>query len=374
MTTNDVSDTRISDERLQNMLNAEIPLGMSVEDARSLISEVISRRTDHDMMANFVRPLIPEGQNPEQAESVFAWIGMLDHYRKLASRHPQPVNEPAEWQVEKAARAIHWEQYEDPAQAEHEWNHWAGSADYARKLARSALRAASIPAPERSKEEVITIDGMQATICEALLDAFPMADKVADNYAAVAAKAVAANARLRRPLVAWACLTCNSSRSVDPCPKCGTALTKPADGWVWPGLPDIGRIRELAREVGYAIGVHGSLERDLDLIAAPWVADAVEPMELAEHIAYGLGGNVVDFERQDKPCGRWSCNIHTPDWTKMIDLSVMPPVPVPVTITDEMVERFMEGWNDSHPEMSHDMRPSVKAGLTAALSKPGEQG
>jgi hypothetical protein len=127
--------------------------------------------------------------------------------------------------------------------------------------------------------------------------------------------------------VAWACLTCNSPRSVDPCPKCGTALTKPADGWEWPGLPDIGRIRELAREVGYAVGVHGSLERDLDLIAAPWVADAVAPLALAEHIAAGLGGRVVDAERQDKPCGRWACNIHTPDWTKMIDLSVMPPAP-----------------------------------------------
>lgn len=125
--------------------------------------------------------------------------------------------------------------------------------------------------------------------------------------------------------VAWACKTCNSPRSIDPCPKCGTSLTKPADGWEWPGLPDINRIRELAREVGYAVGVHGSQERDFDLIAAPWVENAVGPLELAQHIAAGLGGRVVDYERQDKPCGRWSCNIHTPDWTKLIDLSVMPP-------------------------------------------------
>lgn len=125
--------------------------------------------------------------------------------------------------------------------------------------------------------------------------------------------------------VAWACVKCNSPRSVDPCPKCGTPLTKPADGWEWPGLPDLARIRDLAREVGYAVGVHGTMERDLDLIAAPWVAEAVEPLALAQHIAEGLGGRVVDFETQDKPCGRWSCNIHTPDWTKMIDLSVMPP-------------------------------------------------
>lgn len=127
--------------------------------------------------------------------------------------------------------------------------------------------------------------------------------------------------------VMWACKTCNSPRAVDPCPKCGTSLTKPADGWSWPGLPDIDRIRELAREVGYAVGVHGTMERDLDLIAAPWVAEAVGPLELAQHIAAGLGGEVVDYANQDKPCGRWSCNIHTPDWTKMIDLSVMTPTP-----------------------------------------------
>lgn len=131
---------------------------------------------------------------------------------------------------------------------------------------------------------------------------------------------------VERLRVAWACVKCNSPRSIDPCPKCGTPLTKPADGWVWPGLPDINRVRELAREVGYAIGVHGSLERDLDLIAVPWVAEAVDPFTLAQHIAAGMNGRVLDFEQQDKPCGRWSCNIDTEGWVKMIDLSVMPPL------------------------------------------------
>lgn len=153
--------------------------------------------------------------------------------------------------------------------------------------------------------------------------------------------------------VAWACVKCNSTRSVDPCPKCGTALTKPADGWDWPTLPDIDRIRALAREVGYAIGVHGSLERDLDLIAVPWVADAVEPLALAQHIAAGLGGEVIDYQRQDKPCGRWACNIHTPDWTKMIDLSVMPPLAPSHTAVEPVAwltewKRDGEEWVNAH--------------------------
>jgi hypothetical protein len=113
MTKNDVSDTGIS-QKLAEVHDRISAAGVSNEDLDIILAAVVA----------------------------------------LASRHPQPVNEPVEWQVEKAARAIHWEQYEDPAQAEHEWNHWAGSADYARKLARSALRAASIPAPERSKGEM----------------------------------------------------------------------------------------------------------------------------------------------------------------------------------------------------------------------------
>lgn len=121
------------------------------------------------------------------------------------------------------------------------------------------------------------------------------------------------------------CKTCNGPRAVSPCHKCGGALQPAADGWEWPELPSIDRIRELAREVGYSVGIHGSLERDLDLIAIPWTADAVSPPELAAHIAAGLPGQVLADVVQDKPSGRWSCNINPEGWFKMIDLSVMPP-------------------------------------------------
>ncbi|SPU44280.1 hypothetical protein [Brevundimonas diminuta] len=146
--------------------------------------------------------------------------------------------------------------------------------------------------------------------------------------------------------VAWACLTCNSPRAVDPCPKCGTALTEPAKGWVWPRTPDVARIRALAREVGYAIGVHGTMERDLDLIAAPWVAEAVTPLELAQHIASALGGNVLAYKVQDKPCGRWSCNINANGWFKLIDLSVMPPITHPATDALRVAVEALEAITD----------------------------
>lgn len=53
-------------------------------------------------------------------------------------------------------------------------------------------------------------------------------------------------------------------------------------------------IRAAARGVGYAIGVHGSMERDLDLIAAPWVSCAVLPDDLLRAIARGLREHLGD--------------------------------------------------------------------------------
>src|ERR1039457_6181828 len=42
--------------------------------------------------------------------------------------------------------------------------------------------------------------------------------------------------------------------------------------------------RATARKHGYAIAVHGSLKRDIDLIAVPWVEHASTPRQLADAI------------------------------------------------------------------------------------------
>ena len=49
-------------------------------------------------------------------------------------------------------------------------------------------------------------------------------------------------------------------------------------------------IREAARELGYAIGLHGSLARDFDIIAVPWTEDAAHPDDLAKAIYKAAGG------------------------------------------------------------------------------------
>lgn len=46
----------------------------------------------------------------------------------------------------------------------------------------------------------------------------------------------------------------------------------------------IGPIRERAKDLGYAVGVHGTLKRDIDLIACPWTDAAVDPKNLAEQL------------------------------------------------------------------------------------------
>jgi len=87
-------------------------------------------------------------------------------------------------------------------------------------------------------------------------------------------------------------------------------------------LPDIEPIRKAAREVGYAIGVHGSQERDLDLIAAPWTDDAVGNYELIQHIAKSINAKVISISR--KPHGRYAATIQMDLYIKDIDLSVCP--------------------------------------------------
>lgn len=89
-------------------------------------------------------------------------------------------------------------------------------------------------------------------------------------------------------------------------------------------------IRKVARQLGYAIGVHGSLAKDIDLIAAPWTEEAVEAIVLIKAIQHivkaftaGAWGQFShDAMPQAKPHGRlaWSINF----WGGFFDISVMP--------------------------------------------------
>ncbi len=67
----------------------------------------------------------------------------------------------------------------------------------------------------------------------------------------------------------------------------------------------IKRIRSVSRENGWAIGVHGTLKRDIDLIAAPWTEDACDWIDLwlklSKEVPLWRGGI------EKKPHGRMGC-------------------------------------------------------------------
>lgn len=94
------------------------------------------------------------------------------------------------------------------------------------------------------------------------------------------------------------------------------------------------RIVAIARDHGYALTVHGSLARDFDFVAVPWVADAKPAAELVEAIRESVGGFILndptakpgDYVRKNpepKPHGRLAWSIHLGSGP-YIDLSVMP--------------------------------------------------
>ena len=84
-------------------------------------------------------------------------------------------------------------------------------------------------------------------------------------------------------------------------------------------------IREVARTCGYALGVHGSLRYDIDLIAVPWGPMSMSQMHVAERIIQCIAGirtSKVDPPSQ-KPYGRLAWSIHL-GGGPYVDLSVMP--------------------------------------------------
>lgn len=96
-------------------------------------------------------------------------------------------------------------------------------------------------------------------------------------------------------------------------------------------------LASLAREKGYSLALHGSMQRDLDLIAIPWVEEACSAVELMEHMAQQIGifkycDGIKEYahdlrdaitEPTKKPHGRvsWAIQLRNGFY---IDLSVMP--------------------------------------------------
>lgn len=87
-------------------------------------------------------------------------------------------------------------------------------------------------------------------------------------------------------------------------------------------------LSEIARSHGYALTIHGTVSRDFDLVAIPWVEEVSAPEVLVKDIAervhaiYDIFGTGMT-EVEQKPHGRQAWFILTGAGSG-IDISVMP--------------------------------------------------
>jgi hypothetical protein len=96
---------------------------------------------------------------------------------------------------------------------------------------------------------------------------------------------------------------------------------------------------QIAKDHGYSLAVHGSVHRDLDLVAVPWIEEASDPLTLIaafkEATATVTSHEDFDhiqpeFQPTAKPHGRTAYSLHVTNkgmYGGYLDISVMPKQP-----------------------------------------------
>ena len=113
--------------------------------------------------------------------------------------------------------------------------------------------------------------------------------------------------------------------------------------------PDYARIFTIARCLawaeGYALAMHGSFTRDLDLIAVPWAARACDPEHLAKRIESAAGLKITVPPKNDKPHNRLVWTMTFPEFgdPRFVDLSIIPPQHE-VELSEEDVRMIDQAW------------------------------
>lgn len=134
-------------------------------------------------------------------------------------------------------------------------------------------------------------------------------------------------------------------------------------------------IRDAAKAHGYAIGLHGTLTRDMDLIAVPWRDGAADIETLAHAVANAACGITRDgaYEWESKPAGRMATSIPCcwPSWhgeagAGHIDLSVVPPTPAHIPADVEARVRKVE--DGGHEFNTGDRGLDLLLGLTTDIA------
>lgn len=88
------------------------------------------------------------------------------------------------------------------------------------------------------------------------------------------------------------------------------------------------KLERIAWRHGYALALHGSMARDLDLVAIPWTEDAGSPEKLIEafrrFIVTKADVNLKVGKATQKPHGRQAYVLPVGHDGHYIDLSIMP--------------------------------------------------
>ncbi len=82
-------------------------------------------------------------------------------------------------------------------------------------------------------------------------------------------------------------------------------------------------LAEIAKHHGYALAIHGSLRRDYDLIAIPWIEFPSNPGIVIQEFVETFSMNVIG-DGTNKPHGRIAWTLSVDYGECAIDLSFMP--------------------------------------------------
>ena len=88
-------------------------------------------------------------------------------------------------------------------------------------------------------------------------------------------------------------------------------------------------LAEIARSHGYAMAVHGSLARDMDLICIPWADAAAEPQVVVDEITEKFAFKEVDEPPSVREHGRVVYTLAVSFGDCFIDLSFTPRIMEP---------------------------------------------
>lgn len=83
-------------------------------------------------------------------------------------------------------------------------------------------------------------------------------------------------------------------------------------------------LQEKLQEIGYCLTVHGTMIRDFDIVAIPWIEECASAEEVLKLVIETTGGFIAEGDQVElKPHGRkaWSIQLGGGPY---IDLSVMP--------------------------------------------------